>query len=77
MVLSSVTGPDGDDVVVALVRPRDAPHEAVNAVALELMGVLSAELPVDEAIDALLRAIGERLDVGRRPTSGWSTTSGA
>jgi PAS domain S-box-containing protein len=61
MVLSSVTV-EGADVVVALVRPRDAPHEAVNAVALELMTVLSSDQPIDESIDALLGALGRRLD---------------
>lgn len=61
MVLSAVTGPDGQDLVLAFFRPRDAPHEAVNAVALELVSVLSQERPVAEAVDGLLRAIGERL----------------
>jgi PAS domain S-box-containing protein len=61
IVLSSVTGPEGEDLVVALMRPRDAPYEAVNAVALDLMTVLSTDLPIADAIDALLRAIGERL----------------
>ena len=61
MVLSSVTSAEGDDLIVAMARPRDNTNEAVNAVALELMGVLSAELPIDQAIDALLRAFGERL----------------
>ena len=62
MVLNPIDGPDGQDLVLALIRPRDAPHEAVNAVALELVSVLSQELPVEEAVDGLLRAIGERLD---------------
>jgi PAS domain S-box-containing protein len=59
-VLSSVTQPDGV-LYVALMRPRDAPHEAVNALALELLSVISTEQPVAEFIDDLLRAIGERL----------------
>ena len=62
MVLSSAAGADVDDLVVAMIRPRDAPHEAVNAVALELMDVLSSEQGLAEAIDALLSAIGQRLD---------------
>lgn len=62
MVLNPIDGPDGRDLVLAFIRPRDAPHEAVNAVALELVSVLSQELPVEEAVDRLLRAIGERLD---------------
>jgi PAS domain S-box-containing protein len=62
MVLSPATGDGGEHLVVALVRPRDAEHEAVNAVALELVSVLSQELQVDETVQALLRAIGERLD---------------
>jgi PAS domain S-box-containing protein len=59
-VLSAVPLPEGD-LIVALLRPRDAPHEAVNALALELLSVLSTDQPLDEAIDDLLRAIGERL----------------
>ena len=62
MVLNPIDGPGGRDLVLAFIRPRDAPHEAVNAVALELVSVLSQELPVEEAVDRLLRAIGERLD---------------
>ncbi|HYF46952.1 MAG TPA: SpoIIE family protein phosphatase, partial [Acidimicrobiales bacterium] len=61
MVLSSVTTSTGEDVIVALARPRDAGHEQLNAVALELLSVLSAELEIGEAIDALLKAIGQRL----------------
>lgn len=61
MVLSAVADPDGREHVLALVQPRDTPNEAVNAVALELVGVLTREQPVGEAVDALLRAIGERL----------------
>lgn len=61
MVLSAVADTNGQDHVLALVRPRDESNEAVNAVALELVGVLAREQAVDEAVDALLRAIGERL----------------
>ena len=62
MVLSSVVGPEGEELVVSMMRPRDAPQEAVNAVALELLGVMSADRRVDDAIGLLLKAIGERLD---------------
>ncbi len=62
MVLNPVDSPDGDPLVLAFIRPRDASPEAVNAVALDLVSVLSQELPVEEAVDGLLRAIGDRLD---------------
>ncbi len=61
-VMSPVAGADGQDHVLALIRPRDAPHEAVNAVALELISELAQEQPVAEAVGGLLRVIGERLD---------------
>ncbi len=61
-VLSPVAGPDGRDHVLALIRPRDAPHEAVNAVALELVSELAQDQPVAEAVGGLLRVIGQRLD---------------
>ncbi len=61
-VMSPVSGADGQDHVLALIRPRDAPHEAVNAVALELISELAQEQPVAEAVGGLLRVIGERLD---------------
>ena len=61
-VLSPVAGPDGRDHVLALIRPRDAPHEAVNAVALELLSELAQDQPVAEAVGGLLRVIGQRLD---------------
>ena len=61
-VLSPVSGPDGEDHVLALIRPRDAPHEAVNAVALELLSELAQDQPVAEAVGGLLRVIGQRLD---------------
>ena len=61
-VMSPVTGIDGQDHVLALIRPRDAPHEAVNAVALELISELAQEQPVAEAVGGLLRVLGERLD---------------
>ena len=48
--------------MLAPIRPRDAPHEAVNAVALELISELAQEQPVAEAVGGLLRVIGERLD---------------
>lgn len=60
LVLSSVKV-DDTELIVALFRPRDAPHEAVNALALELLAVLSTEQSLEDAIDGLLRAIGERL----------------
>ncbi len=61
MVLSPLEHPGEPPLVLALIRPRDQSDEAVNAVALELVSVLSRDLPVDEVVHGLLRAIGERL----------------
>lgn len=62
IVLSAIGPPEAPDHVVALLRPRDAPTEAINAVALDLVQVLAADLGQLDSVDRLLAIIGERLD---------------
>jgi PAS domain S-box-containing protein len=53
--------PQAEGIVIAMLRSRDAPLDAVNAIVLDLVTVLSDDQRTEDAIQALLAAIGERL----------------